>query len=88
MRITFDRSIRASKDIEHFFEDVLTIPILPDQISLMEVKYDGILPGYISRLINTGDLQQISFSKYALCRNIINNNGRIEDTYELPECYG
>ena len=88
VRITFDQCIRASKDIEYFFEDIPTIPILPDQISLMEVKYDGILPGYITSLMNIGDLQQISFSKYALCRNIINNNGRIEDTYELSECYG
>ena len=88
VRITFDQCIRASKDTEFFFEDIPMMPILPDQISLMEVKYDGILPGYIAGLVNTGELQQIAFSKYALCRNIIKNNGRIEDTYELPECYG
>ena len=48
----------------------------------MEVKFDGILPGYITRILGIGNLQRISFSKYVLCRNLINNNGRLDEVYE------
>ena len=84
IRITFDRNIRASKQIQQFFDDsLLTLPILPDGQHVLEVKYDSIFPGYLSKVLNLGNLQRVSFSKYGLCRNIFDHNGRIEDYYEF-----
>lgn len=84
IRITFDRHICASSEIERFFEEELhTISILPEGVGVLEVKYDGMLPGYLSKALNMSSLHRVSFSKYGLCRNIIQNNGRIEEYYEF-----
>lgn len=83
VRITFDRDVRASNVIEKFIEGKpLFERILPSNKNLMEIKYDGILPGYITRILSIGNLQRVSFSKYVLCRNLINNNGRLDEVYE------
>lgn len=84
VRITFDRNIGASTDVLSFFSPhILTHPVLPHHIGILEVKYDGILPGYLARALSIGKLQRISFSKYGLCRNIMEHNGRIEEYYEF-----
>ena len=84
VRITFDKNIRASAEIEEFYSpNLLGINVQSDKSGIIEVKYDGILPGYIADILNIGTLQQVSFSKYALCRNIIDNNGRLDEYYEL-----
>lgn len=83
VRITFDRDVRASNVIEKFVDErPLFERILPSNKNIMEVKFDGILPGYITRILGIGNLQRISFSKYVLCRNLINNNGRLDEVYE------
>lgn len=70
VRITFDRKIRSSPDIRNFLEErVVGCPILPGDISVLEVKYDDVLPGAILQLLTSdGKLNRSSFSKYALCR--------------------
>ena len=84
VRITFDKNIKASTEIGDFYTpNLIGINVMPDGMGIMEVKYDGILPGFISKILNIGDLQQISFSKYGLCRNIVENNGRIDEIYEF-----
>lgn len=84
IRITFDKNIRATKNIQDFFDPYLAAqPILPDNLGILEVKYDSVLPGYLARALALHSLQRVSFSKYALCRNIIENNGRIEEYYEF-----
>lgn len=84
VRVTFDRNISATKDVQSFFDpEMITHPILPPNLGILEVKYDGILPGYLARALALNTLQRVSFSKYALCRNIIENNGRIEEYYEF-----
>ena len=73
----------ASNVIEKFVDErPLFERILPSNKNIMEVKFDGILPGYITRILGIGNLQRISFSKYVLCRNLINNNGRLDEVYE------
>lgn len=84
VRITFDRHISGSSEVQRFFDqDLQTIPVLPNNAGVLEVKYDGILSGSIARALNVSSLHRISFSKYGLCRNIIDNNGRIEEYYEF-----
>lgn len=83
IRITFDREISYSNSVYDLFnENLITIPILPHGKNILEIKYDGMLPGYISKLLKSENLQQLAFSKYALCRNASDNNGRMEGTYE------
>lgn len=70
VRITFDRAIRSSCRTGSFLEK--NIPyrsILPENVHVLEVKYDERLPGAVRELLATGQqLRRISFSKYGLCR--------------------
>ena len=43
-------------------------PVLAAGQQLMEVKFDEYLPAFIKENLETGKLQQTSFSKYYLCR--------------------
>lgn len=84
IRITLDRNIRATGRVEAFLDDdTAMLPLLPEDINLLEVKYDGIFPGYLARLLNIGNLERMSFSKYVLCRDMIMNNGRKRGLYEF-----
>lgn len=77
IRITLDRNIRATEDINDFFkEDGVYLPVLPSGVHLLEVKYDGIFPSYLTKLINFESLEKTSFSKYNLGREILKNSGR------------
>lgn len=69
VRITFDQNVCGTGEINTFFEDVIpAIPILPEGQHILEIKYDEFLPDYIRKMVNTGELQQISFSKYYFAR--------------------
>ena len=69
VRVTFDRNIRSSADIGGFFNpDLASRPILPVAVNMVEVKFDEFLPDHINEVLQTGRLQQTSFSKYYLCR--------------------
>ena len=69
VRITFDRNIRSSAHIQGFFDRTLASrPVLESATNMVEVKYDEFLPDFINEVLQTGRLQQTSFSKYYLCR--------------------
>lgn len=70
VRITFDRAIRSSPATEGFPAGNPTFrSILPENVHILEVKYDEFIPAAILELAATGrPLRRISFSKYALCR--------------------
>lgn len=70
VRVTFDRNIMASRMCEEFFEEQVSgmTPILPEGLHVLEVKYDELLPDFIARQLELGNLQQIAFSKYYLGR--------------------
>ena len=70
VRITFDRTIRSSRETSCFLGRTPALQsILPQGMHILEVKYDQMLPGAILELVSGGhDLQRTSFSKYALCR--------------------
>ena len=69
VRITFDKNIRGSKYINRFFEDnIYAVPILDIGEHVLEVKYDELLPDYISSSIELNTLEQTAFSKYYLSR--------------------
>lgn len=83
VRVTLDRFIKASCNVDGFFGGEMSwLPLLPDEHLVLEVKYTGVLPGYIARALDIG-MQRVTFSKYALSRNVLQNGGKIEEHYEL-----
>ena len=69
VRITFDRNIGSTTNIDSFFDKALSLrPVMKTGEHVLEVKYDEFLPEYLYCVLNLGDLRQTTFSKYALCR--------------------
>ena len=69
VRITFDRNITSSSQVDQFFnEKIKKRPILPVGMQLLEVKYDEYLPDHIYHALILDNLQRTNFSKYYLCR--------------------
>lgn len=70
VRITFDRNISCCERTECFFHrTILRTPLLQRGLHILEVKYDELLPEYISGVLNLGSLQRSAFSKYWYSRN-------------------
>ena len=69
-RITFDRNIRACGRTEYFGRPDIVYDRLREQDSVLEIKYDEFIPDFLLQLLETGNLQQSSFSKYQLCREL------------------
>lgn len=76
-RITFDSHIVASDDFSHFFDNFYYIPIISDNNVVLEVKFDYVLPAYISRIIQSKQINQQSFSKYYMGRLAIQKNYKL-----------
>ncbi len=68
VRITFDRNIKASRQIEAFGQKKISYDSLREQDSVLEIKYDEFLPEFILQLLEQNSLQQTACSKYRLCR--------------------
>ncbi len=68
VRITFDRNIKASRQIEAFGLKKVSYDSLHGQDSVLEIKYDEFLPEFILQLLEQNSLQQTACSKYRLCR--------------------
>jgi hypothetical protein len=69
VRVTLDRNISFSNQIDRFMEDSIPlIPVLPKGVHLVEMKYDELIPDYVLQLLETGDLSRTTFSKYYLAR--------------------
>ncbi len=69
VRITIDKNISSSTDFSGFFKsDIHRRPIQPTGQHLIEIKYDEFLPEFIKTSLQTGELQQVTFSKYYLCK--------------------
>ncbi len=68
VRITFDREIRAGGDAGHFLTGGAACTPLEEADRILEVKYDEMLPGFIGRLLEFGNMNQVPYSKYRLGR--------------------
>lgn len=67
VRVTFDRFISASTNIDRMFEkNAYAFPVLPESMHLLEVKWDSFLPGHIGEALKNDNLNNTSFSKYYL----------------------
>ena len=71
VRITIDRNLSSSEDLECFLSgNYSTRPVFPVGQSLMEVKWDELLPRHIRDAMQMEELQWTAFSKYYHCRMI------------------
>ena len=68
VRITFDRNVRASRRTEEFGRQGISYDFLDGGDSVLDIKYDEFLPGFILQLLEPGNLRQTAYSKYRLCR--------------------
>ncbi len=69
-RITFDRCIRSSSELDGLLADreLAGRPVLETGQNLLEVKFDGFLPDHIAHAIENGHMHRETFSKYYLAR--------------------
>lgn len=64
LRITFDTALRVrSNDLDLRFGDH-GVPLLPDDLYLMEIKIPGAAPLWLARLLSKHGVYPTSFSKY------------------------
>lgn len=69
VRVTFDRKLSSSSEIGKFLEaDYMTRPVYRENSSILEVKWDEMLPLHIKNVLKLSALQWTAFSKYAMCR--------------------
>lgn len=68
VRITLDRNIRSSSSVEYFGKTEIIYDSLQGQDEILEVKYDELIPEFLLQMLELGNMQQISYSKYQLCR--------------------
>ncbi|MBQ7563327.1 MAG: polyphosphate polymerase domain-containing protein [Lachnospiraceae bacterium] len=68
IRVTFDEHISVSDQFTEFLTGDYVKNPLSNADSVLEVKFDYVLPGYLTRLLSGGSLQVSSFSKYYLGR--------------------
>lgn len=69
-RITFDRNIRATDRTGLFGTDGIAYDSPYDGTYVLEVKYDEFIPDFILQVLEIDSMQQTSFSKYRICRDI------------------
>ena len=68
VRVTLDWDIRTGLAGTDFLDkECMTVPI-PENVYLLEVKYDEFLPDIIRHLVQVPDRRSEAFSKYAQCR--------------------
>ena len=69
VRVTFDRKITSSDDIEFFLTDnYKQRPVLPCGHCILEVKWDEVMPLHIKETLRIERLEWTAFSKYFMCR--------------------
>jgi len=72
IRITFDKNISASYEIDKFLRgDYIKVPLQELPYNVLEVKFDDILPGYIKKIIESVASSQTAFSKYYTGRKMM-----------------
>lgn len=69
VRITFDSNLSSSNDINMFLSgEYIKRPVLPTGQSIMEAKWDEVLPLHIKDSLRIEELKWTAFSKYYMCR--------------------
>lgn len=68
--ITFDSNVRSSDLLLDLYEPLLPWNYIVNQSVILEVKYNQLLPGFLSAVLDHENLTKLSVGKYALGRRI------------------
>ena len=72
IRITFDKNLRASKNIYSLFDkNINTVKVFNEPKIILEVKYNHMLPKWIREILSIYNAERSSISKYCLSREIL-----------------
>jgi len=69
VRVTLDTNIRSGIYSTDFFGESVPLLSAAPEAFILEVKYDNFLPEVIADLVQLGNREVGSFSKYAACRS-------------------
>ena len=85
IRVTLDLDIRGSLSNKVSIDSIhdYGIHLMPENYDVLELKFEGSLPLFLTRLLSSFSLRQASISKYVLAR-FHNNPSPFEDRGELP----
>lgn len=71
VRVTFDRKLSSAGELDKFLSgDYSRRPVFPLGQSLMEVKWDEVMPRHIREALQEDHLEWTAFSKYFMCRTV------------------
>lgn len=69
VRITFDKNLSGNlHHLDIFNPNVVMKKILPQNVMIMEIKYDNYLPAIVKNIIQIPSFNKSAISKYVLCR--------------------
>lgn len=69
VRITFDKNLSGNlHNLDIFNPNVVMKRVLPQNVMIMELKYDDYLPAIVRNLIQISSFHKSAISKYVLCR--------------------
>jgi hypothetical protein len=69
LRITLDSNVKTSNNQVNIFDkNVAYVPAMDTDETILEIKFNGVLPDYIRSLIQTSNTVQSSSSKYVYSR--------------------
>ncbi len=72
VRITFDENIHSRGYDYDFFQPIYAgIPMMEDCESVVEIKYNEILPSAIVGILNSTPMLRQALSKFTLCRSVL-----------------
>ena len=73
IRVTIDKNISSSYEVNKFLSrNYIKFPLQVKGESIVEVRFDDILPGYIKNALGSICGNRVSFSKYYIGRKMIN----------------
>lgn len=71
VRITFDQELRSGRYSNNFFtQDDYTFEIFPEDLLVMEVKFDEFIPEQLVTVLSSVPTIRQAVSKFALCHSI------------------
>lgn len=85
-RVTFDDTILCRQNDLSLTSDVYGAPILPDGMTLMEIKCGGGIPLWMTRVLSKEKIYKTSFSKYGTAyTTLIFPQLHPVHSYQIPE---
>jgi len=71
IRVTIDKNLRTTSNYSCFFhKNVPMIPSFSEQVFVLEIKYDKMLPVFLQKALSHLEAQRSQISKYCIGRNI------------------